>query len=77
MAWYSHPSYHVEVKDFNQELKAMHGELDLDTAKITLAKFLYRNLGFTVNFCISLSCRLSTSLIGIEYPIGVIIDICL
>jgi len=48
--WYSPPSYHKEVKDFNQELKAMKGEFDQHTAKVTLGKFFYRNIGFAVDF---------------------------
>ena len=46
--WFCPEYYHTEIKDYNQELKLLKGELDDKTAKITLARFLYRNLGMTV-----------------------------
>jgi len=39
--------YYKEFKDYNKELKLLKGELDDKQAKITLAKFLRQNLGFT------------------------------
>lgn len=45
--WYSPPHQIKVVTDVNQELAQLVGELSDDVAKITLAKFLYRNLGFT------------------------------
>jgi|GEM_PF-430329 hypothetical protein len=48
--WHSPTKYSKEVLDFNIEAKALKGELDDIQAKITLAKFLYRNLGITTNF---------------------------
>ncbi len=40
--------YKKPVEDINEYLKTLHGELDDRTARITLAQFLYRNLGYTV-----------------------------
>lgn len=45
--WYEPPKYIKPVKDLNKELALLKGELDDKQAQITLAKFLYRNLGFT------------------------------
>lgn len=45
--WYEPPKYIKEVIDFNEIMKQHKGELEPDFAKISLAKFLYRNLGFT------------------------------
>ena len=45
--WYSPPHQTKIVTDVNQELAKLVGELDDEQAKITLAQFLYRNLGFT------------------------------
>ncbi len=45
--WYEPEKYKREIKDVNIELAALAGELDTKTAKITLAKFLRRNVGFT------------------------------
>ena len=36
------------IENPNEEFKKLIGELDDDIAKITLARFLYKNLGFTV-----------------------------
>jgi hypothetical protein len=48
--WYEPPKYIREVKDFNLEVKEMKGLLeDNDATRIALAKFLYRNLGITVD----------------------------
>ena len=45
--WYSPEKYKKEVIDVNKEFALLTGDLDEKTAKITLARFLYRNLGFT------------------------------
>lgn len=45
--WYSPKHQTKVVTDINKELAQLVGELDDDVAKITLAQFLYRNLGFT------------------------------
>lgn len=44
--WFEPEKYKKEVKDFNKELALIKGELDDQTAKITLAKFMRRNIGF-------------------------------
>lgn len=46
--WYSHEKYNKDVHDTNLELLDLKGELDSKQAKITLARFLRANLGFTV-----------------------------
>ncbi|MAR21165.1 MAG: hypothetical protein CMD25_04045 [Flavobacteriales bacterium] len=46
--WYVHEKYKREVTDTNLELLDLKGELDSKQAKISLAKFLRANLGFTV-----------------------------
>ena len=46
--WVSPEKYSREIKDVNEEFKLLKGELDEDQAKITLIRFLYRNLGLTV-----------------------------
>jgi hypothetical protein len=45
--WYEPPKYVKPVYDLNQGLKELKGELEDKEAKISLAKFLYRNLGMT------------------------------
>lgn len=45
--WYAPPKYIKPVQDINEEIKKIHGEMDDKTAKITLAKFLYQNIGVT------------------------------
>lgn len=47
--WYEPPKYIKPVTDINLELKQLKGELSEREAKITLAKFLYRNLGLTTD----------------------------
>lgn len=47
MAIYTGNQLKKPVVKINQELKALHGELDDRTARISLAKFLRYNLGFT------------------------------
>lgn len=45
--WYS-PTHQTKViTDVNKELQLLVGELTDEVAKVTLAQFLYRNLGFT------------------------------
>lgn len=44
---YCPTKYIKTFKDINQELKGMSGQLDDKEAKITLARFLRQNLGFT------------------------------
>ena len=46
--WYTHEKYNRVVNDTNLELLDLKGELESKQAKITLAKFLRANLGFTV-----------------------------
>ena len=46
--WYVHEKYKREVTDTNLKLLDLKGELDSKQAKISLAKFLRANLGFTV-----------------------------
>lgn len=41
--------YREKVANINKEVLEMKGEIDDETARITLAKFLYYNLGFTVD----------------------------
>lgn len=48
--WYSHPSQTKIVTDVNKELAQLIGELSDEQARITLAQFLYRNLGLTVQW---------------------------
>jgi hypothetical protein len=48
--WYFPEKYQKPVIDFNKEAAKFVGELEDDFAKITLAKFLYRNLGITTHF---------------------------
>jgi hypothetical protein len=48
--WYDPEKYRRPVKDINLELKKLVGELEDKEARITLAKFLYRNLGMTTEF---------------------------
>lgn len=45
--WYEPAKYIKPVYDLNQGLKELKGELDDKEARITLAQFLYRNLGIT------------------------------
>lgn len=45
--WYEPPKYIKPVKDINIGLRELKGELEEKEAKITLAQFLYRNLGVT------------------------------
>lgn len=48
--WYDPPKYNtVPIKDFNQEVKLLKGELEDKEAQISLIKFLYRNLGLTTS----------------------------
>ena len=46
--WYAPEKYQRNVKDTNLELLELKGELESKAAKISLAKFLRANLGFTV-----------------------------
>jgi len=46
--WYTHEKYNRVVNNTNLELLDLKGELESKQAKITLAKFLRANLGFTV-----------------------------
>ena len=46
--WHAPEKYKRDVKDTNLELLDLKGELDSKQAKISLAKFLRANLGFTV-----------------------------
>ena len=46
--WHAPEKYKRDVKDANLELLDLKGELDSKQAKISLAKFLRANLGFTV-----------------------------
>lgn len=45
--WYSSEKYAKPVKDLNAELMLLKGDLEDKEAKITLAKFLRANIGFT------------------------------
>lgn len=47
--WYDPPKYDTNITDLNAEFRQLKGELGDEEAKITLAKFLRRNLGFTVD----------------------------
>lgn len=46
--WYSPPKITPPPEDINKYLLTLKGELNEKEARITLIKFLYRNLGFTV-----------------------------
>ena len=48
MSWYAPEKYKRPVIDVNKEFLKLEGELEDNIAKITLAQFLYRNLGFTM-----------------------------
>jgi len=41
--------YRKKKADINKEILNIHGEMDENTARITLAKFLFYNLGFTAD----------------------------
>jgi hypothetical protein len=45
--WYEPPKYIRPVTNFNKELAEIKGELDDNMARLTLAKFLRQNVGFT------------------------------
>jgi len=45
--WYDPPKYYKPQEDVNKIFLSLKGELEEKQAKITLAQFLYRNLGFT------------------------------
>lgn len=45
--WYEPSKYQKEIKDVNKELLELKGELTDKEARISLAKFLKRNIGFT------------------------------
>ena len=45
--WYCPDKYKVDLPDANQEILSMEGLLNDRDAKISLAKFLRSNLGFT------------------------------
>ena len=47
--WYEPPKYVQPIYDVNLDFKKLVGELEDKEAKITLAKFLYRNLGLTTS----------------------------
>jgi hypothetical protein len=47
MSWFSPEKYSKEIIDVNKEFLLLKGTLEDKEAKITLAKFLFRNLGFT------------------------------
>lgn len=49
MSWYSPEKYKRETLDVNKEYKNLTGELEQKEAKITLAKFLYRNIGLATD----------------------------
>lgn len=49
MSWYSPEKYAQPIVDVNKEFLNLKGELDEKQAKITFAKFLYRNIGFTAD----------------------------
>ncbi|MDO8609358.1 MAG: hypothetical protein Q7R95_02330 [bacterium] len=57
--FYSPPKYNKEIKNFNDELLKLDGELDDFTAKVTLAEFMKRNIGF--------GCELITGFAPYEY----------
>lgn len=48
MSWYSPTHQTKTIIDINKEFESLLGELEDEQAQITLAQFLYRNLGFTV-----------------------------
>ena len=45
--WYCPEKYKKEIPNINEELLNISGSLESKEAKITLAKFLRSNLGFT------------------------------
>jgi len=45
--WYDPPKYGKPIQDINKSLLEIKGEMEEKEARITLAKFLYRNLGLT------------------------------
>ena len=45
--WHAPDKYKIDVPDVNQELMKLEGHLDNREAKISLARFLRANLGFT------------------------------
>ena len=45
--WYSPEKYDKEFQNLNDQFLALKGELEDKEAKISLAKFLRANLGFT------------------------------
>lgn len=47
MSWYSPEKYGRPIIDVNKDFLNLKGELEEKQARITLAKFLYRNIGFT------------------------------
>jgi Terminase large subunit, T4likevirus-type, N-terminal len=47
--WYDPPKYKTEIKDVNKLFMDLKGELEMKEARITLAKFLFRNLGLTTD----------------------------
>lgn len=50
LMWYSPPKYARPVEDVNKKfLRELKGELTDQQARITLAQFLYRNIGFTTD----------------------------
>jgi len=56
---YCPEKYKGTFTDLNQEYKLLKGELDDKEARITLAKFLRNNIGFTTELLsgIKLSCK--------------------
>ena len=53
--WYEPPKYIKPVTDINVGLRELKGELEEKEAKITLAQFLYRNLGLTTELLTGIS----------------------
>ena len=53
--WYSNSKYNRIITDVNEELSLLKGELDDEQAKVTLVKFLRRNIGFTVELLTGIS----------------------
>ena len=47
--WYCPDKYKIDVPNVNENLSRLEGYLDDKEAKITLAKFLQANLGFTTD----------------------------
>ena len=45
--WYCPPKYKSEIPNMNDELMKLEGDLNDKEAKISLAKFLRYNIGFT------------------------------